>query len=38
MEDILNAIENQSPVVKKGNRRKITNEFLRRKRADQLRV
>ena len=32
MEDILNAVEKQSPVVKKA-RRRVPNEFLRRKRA-----
>ena len=37
MEDILNAVENQSPVVKKG-RKKVTNEFLRRKRAEIVKI
>lgn len=38
MEDLLNAIENQSPIVKKGNRRKITNEFFRRRRAEHAKI
>ena len=37
MEDILNAVENQSPVVKKG-RKKIINDFMRRKRAEIIRL
>jgi hypothetical protein len=37
MEDILTAVENQSPLIKKG-RRKITNEFMRRKRAEIKRI
>lgn len=38
MEDMLNAIENQSPIVKRGNKRKIVNDFLKRRRAEQTRI
>jgi hypothetical protein len=38
MEDILNAIENQSPVVRKGNKRRIVNEFMRRKKTEIAKV
>lgn len=35
---MLNAIENQSPIVKRGNKRKIVNDFLKRRRAEQTRI
>lgn len=38
MEDILNAIDNQSPVVKKGNKRRIVNEYMRKKKTEITRV
>lgn len=38
MEDMLNAIENQSPIVKRGNKRKIVNDFLRRRKAEHSRI
>ena len=37
MEDILNAVENQSPVVIKG-KKKIFNDFMKRKRAEIIRI
>lgn len=38
MEDILSAVESQSPVVRKGNRKKIVNEFMRRKKTEMAKV
>lgn len=39
MEDMLNAVENQSPVVKKGStRRRVTNDFMRRRKLEQSRI
>ena len=39
MEDMLNAIENQSLVVKKGSpRRRITNDIIRRRKLEQTRI
>lgn len=38
MEDMLNAIENNTLVVKKGNRRKIANDFLKRRRAEHAKI
>jgi hypothetical protein len=38
MEDILTAIENQSPVVRKGNKKRMVNEFMRRKKTELSRI
>lgn len=37
MDDILNAIENQSP-IKKGNKKRVVNDFIKRKRGELAKI
>lgn len=38
MEDLICAVENQSTTVRKGNKRKLVNEAMRKKKAEMAKI